>query len=116
MVAGVARSNDFPLSSTTSAFSEYAHFSTVVDMLEGTGAGAAQVLPAGPPDCPRPAGRPVADGMHGDVRMEGMTGMNGGRSVRAAPGGWRMALRSKGGLLRLRGNRPRHCWRQLLFL
>ena len=31
MVAGLARSNDFPLSSTTSDFSEYAHFSTVVD-------------------------------------------------------------------------------------
>ena len=33
MVAGLARSNDFPLSSTTSDFSEYAHFSTVVDTL-----------------------------------------------------------------------------------
>ena len=31
MVAGVARSNDFPLSSTTSDVSVYAHFSTVVD-------------------------------------------------------------------------------------
>ena len=36
MVAGVARSNDFPLSSTTSDFSEYAHFSTVVDTAAGS--------------------------------------------------------------------------------
>ena len=36
MVAGLARSNDFPLSSTTSDFSEYAHFSTVVDNLRHT--------------------------------------------------------------------------------
>ena len=35
MVAGLARSNDLPLSSTTSDFSEYAHFSTVVDMGAG---------------------------------------------------------------------------------
>ena len=36
MVAGLARSNDFPLSSTTSDFSEYAHFSTVVDTWDST--------------------------------------------------------------------------------
>ena len=36
MVAGLARSNDFPLSSTTSNFSEYAHFSTVVDSFDAS--------------------------------------------------------------------------------
>ena len=69
-----------------------------VSVLEGIGAGAAQVSSrAGPPDCLRPAGRPDAGGTHGDAKREGMTGRNGLRSARVAPGRCRMTVKASAG-------------------